>query len=297
MSASIQNKSVFTASDGKKHQFASREEWAAAQNRKVQAKTSRQNSAMGHRLATHQAAEGEWVTMGSGGKSRPRNTTELDEASSDLRAKANDEAAAAAAAASRVVKSPLEFVPTKGKWKSVTNLPIHFASKKSTEPQIVLTPIKNEPPTSSGYGSAIRKTRGWVGRVVELVGCKICEVDNILQAASSDCDGRPGSQHSRDIIAAAAGRASTVLPPVSMPVGRFGALQVEECPPSRDMCEFPCLVEPQRRTQVSGVWGKGAFTQTSKVVVPVAEATFVPYPVGVAGDWGAEAEWDIEHNQ
>lgn len=197
-------------------------EWAEIRtNRNV-----RKNEAQEHKSAQVDVAQGGWATMGRGGKTsqvhQPRNTETKT-------------------VVKEMVSAPVSE-PNKRGWAQVAYQPQpRKTTEKTSGAQLVLTGKR----VASTSRSAARKVRGWVNRVSSVAGCTNAQAEAVLDNAVADCSGRPGSEMSRAVIAAAANRAIGVQTPtmVSGSHNAFSALGDQ----ADEKTNFPSLVAKTKK--------------------------------------------------
>ena len=194
----------------RRHRYTE-EEWAEIRKRR----TTRRAEGRAHSSAQAEVADGGWATMGKGGKTRHVNKTESGQIRTGLGdiAEANHHKQVAAEKATRSEVFEPVSQPNKRGWAQVV---YELPSRHTKSQQAAQVVFSGKRISKSNTQPAVRKTRGWVGRVSKVASCSIYEAAAELEKAVADCNGRPGSARSQAILAAAANRAiSSEMPTLS----------------------------------------------------------------------------------
>jgi hypothetical protein len=185
----------------RRHRYTE-EEWAEIRKRRQ----TRRVEGHAHSSAQAEVADGGWATMAKGGKTRRVNKAEFGQIRTGLGdiAEANHHKQVAAEKATRPEVFEPVSQPNKRGWAQVVYEPPSRHTKSQQAAQVVFSGKRI---SKSNTQPAVRKTRGWVGRVSKVASCSMYEAAAELEKAVADCNGRPGSARSQAILAAAANRA------------------------------------------------------------------------------------------
>ena len=153
----------------RRHRYTE-EEWAEIRKRR----TTRRAEGRAHSSARAEVADGGWATMGKGGKTRHVNKTESGQIRTGLGdiAEANHHKQVAAEKATRPEVFEPVSQPNKRGWAQVVYEPPSRHTKSQQAAQVVFSGKRI---SKSNTQPAVRKTRGWVGRVSKVASCSMYE--------------------------------------------------------------------------------------------------------------------------
>lgn len=308
----------------RRHRYTE-EEWAEIRKRR----SARRVEGRAHSSAQAEVADGGWATMAKGGKTRRVNKSEFGEIRTGLNdiAEANHQKQVAAEKATRPeVFEPISQ-PNKRGWAQVVYEPPSRHTKSQQAAQVVFSGKRI---SKSNTQPAVRKTRGWVGRVSKVASCSMYEAAAELDKAVADCNGRPGSARSQAILAAAANRAIggemptlsatitnnafEVLGDTEDPDTLFPVLQTKKSAPKKDqpkkvepvkvelvdttgMDEIDAalaLIEAEKRNKIAKkvAKAKAKMEQDEKPVASVPKSKSKTKPAKESiGAWGTKSAW------